>query len=330
MSKESKQQQENELLEQTEVYIGTIMEYLQLIEKEKIFETKEKEYTQSQKRIINEIPSDLFLNGIYSLTIIHDYIKTHFNNLTKLRNAFQMKSNMIIQKQIRDCTNEMIEEKRQTIDFGKHSEIDEKYKKKVKQLESEMYSIEYEDDSISIVFNMLSMKESNLLEQWTGLMIGEIIFDSEINRWNQHDSEFDRILMGRNSIVIVIEDERGNVFGTFTSRQINDYYSHLHDPHSFVFNLRSNGRLSEPMSFPIKNKNEGLFLYPGDNHWLLSIGSDGGNNGLDDITIMKNDCQQRHPGNGCVQQSYHYNGIPNALCGDRRFDIKRFIVIQMV
>ena len=33
-------------------------------------------------------------------------------------------------------------------------EIDEKHKKKVKQLESEMYSIEYEDDSISIVFNM--------------------------------------------------------------------------------------------------------------------------------------------------------------------------------
>ena len=83
------------------------------------------------------------------------------------------------------------------------------------------------------------------------------------------------------------------------------------------------------MKFPIKDSDEAFYLYTEANEWLLSIGSDGGNGGLDDITIMKKDCQNKEPGNGCCQQTYEYNGIENALCGSDKFDIDKFFVIQM-
>ena len=61
---------------------------------------------------------------------------------------------------------------------------------------------------------------------------------------------------------------------------------------------------------------------------LISIGKIGFTK-FDDITIMKKDCQNQEPGNSCVQQIYDYNGIENALCGNDKFDISSFFVIQM-
>ena len=60
---------------------------------------------------------------------------------------------------------------------------------------------------------------------------------------------------------------------------------------------------------------------------MISVGTDGCNDGKDDITIMKKDCQRTKPGNGCSQQSYEYYGIRNALCGNDSFDIKQFLII---
>ena len=48
-----------------------------------------------------------------------------------------------------------------------------------------------------------------------------------------------------------------------------------------------------------------------------------------DINLMKKDCQENKPGNGCIQTSYEYNGLTNALCGEMNFEVKRFYVIQM-
>ena len=111
-------------------------------------------------------------------------------------------------------------------------------------------------------------------------------------------------------------------------RYPRQYYKHAYDENSFVFNLRSNGRLSQSMKFSISNQNESIYMYPNNSYWLISIGSDGIRNGVDDITIMKANCQHMSPGNGCCQQSYSYNGIQNALCGSNQFDVKQFFVIQ--
>ena len=83
------------------------------------------------------------------------------------------------------------------------------------------------------------------------------------------------------------------------------------------------------MKFNVVHIKESFYLYKERSDWLISVGSDGGKGGTDDITIMKGDCQDHHPGNGCCQQSYNYKGRRNALCGSNHFDIERFFVFQM-
>ena len=103
----------------------------------------------------------------------------------------------------------------------------------------------------------------------------------------------------------------------------------ISDPNAFLFSLKSNGRLETPMKFPIKKPDDAILIYYENVSWLLSIGSDDISGGWDDITIMKGDCQNLKPGNGCIQQSYDYHGIENALCGEDKFSIQKIFVIQM-
>ena len=100
------------------------------------------------------------------------------------------------------------------------------------------------------------------------------------------------------------------------------------DKKSFLFNLRSNGRLKSMMKFPVESPQHTLMIYDEENEWLLSIG-DGGNDNHDDITIMKNDQQNEKPGNGCKQKCFRYYGNKNALCGSEVFEIKHLLVYQM-
>ena len=96
------------------------------------------------------------------------------------------------------------------------------------------------------------------------------------------------------------------------------------DTKSFKFNLQSNGRLSKPMKFEIKDlKRGGIYLYEKSDRRLIGLG---------DITLSKenkkNDCH-------CDQDVDHfdYHGISNALCGKihpNRFTPKRILVIQMI
>ena len=83
------------------------------------------------------------------------------------------------------------------------------------------------------------------------------------------------------------------------------------------------------MKFPVIKSSDAIYLYNESNTILLSIGLCFSNTGYDDITIMKKDCKNDEPGNGCCQHSYEYNGIENALCGNDKFDIDKFFVIQM-
>ena len=60
-----------------------------------------------------------------------------------------------------------------------------------------------------------------------------------------------------------MEDTENNVFGGYINSRIDQYRwqegdkwkgSNITDPHSFVFSLKSNGRLEEPMKFEIKSE----------------------------------------------------------------------------
>ena len=171
--------------------------------------------------------------------------------------------------------------------------------------------------------------EIQQIEEWTETTYDSLLFDSNCCDWKLNSSTFDKHVINKEKITLMIEDTNGNIFGVFIDEELNEIEENIVDKKSFVYSLKSNGRFDKPMKFNIEKYNEGPYLYNEKSEWLISIGSDGGNGGLDDITIMKQDCQNKKPGNGCVQQSYNYGDNKNALCGSEHFDVKRFFVFQM-
>ena len=149
------------------------------------------------------------------------------------------------------------------------------------------------------------------------------------DNWERNTSEFTRKIVGKENIILVIEDTNGNKFGHYLSQEIKRAWDFVYDEKAFVFSLKSNGRLDGMMKFPIRNKSQAFEVYDETTDWLLTIGQ-GGPGLNDDINLMKSDCLHSNPRCGCKQSSYDYNGIQNALCGSMNFMPKKFVVIQMI
>ena len=125
--------------------------------------------------------------------------------------------------------------------------------------------------------------------------------------------------MNRSDLVFVVEDTNNNKFGGYITSTINKYDSSITDSNAFVFSLKSNGRLKGMKKFNIIKPEKVFYLYNKSYNRLFEIG--GG-----DICICKK-------GSGykpyCLQRSFNYEGISNALCNGRYFTPKRITVIQM-
>ena len=173
------------------------------------------------------------------------------------------------------------------------------------------------------------IEDISSLETLCEMKVDEIIFDSQIDDWNLNTSVFGETIFERSKFVIMIYDTNGNVFGAYINTKIYKMNGFISDPNAFLFSLKSNERLETPMKFPIKKSDDAILIYSESTSWLFSVGADDGTAGWDDISIMKGDCQNKKPGNGCVQQSYNYHGIENALCGENKFSIQKIFVIQM-
>ena len=91
---------------------------------------------------------------------------------------------------------------------------------------------------------------------------------------------------------------------------------------SFLFNLQSNGRLSQPMKFEIKQIHDtGYWLSKNDDDDLISLACGG-------IRLFK----EHKKSESCCNQhetGFNYHGITSALCGKYNFTPKRILVIQM-
>ena len=59
----------------------------------------------------------------------------------------------------------------------------------------------------------------NILEE-TKLEYEEVIFDSECCDWRQQNSTFDERIIGKQNLIFLIEDDKGNKFGGFISSKI--------------------------------------------------------------------------------------------------------------
>ena len=174
------------------------------------------------------------------------------------------------------------------------------------------------------------------LEEWTGLECCQIIFDSSFDDWTTNKSVFHKRIIGKSKLVFIIEDNEGEIFGYYLNTEITKRYHEWRktDDKSFEFNLESNGRLTGPMKFEIKNEKIGgwkLFKKYDEYDDLIVLG---------DIHLKK---KVKKYYSYCEHNEYifNYHEIDFALCGKGKiynddesgemtcFDPKNIYVIQM-
>ena len=117
------------------------------------------------------------------------------------------------------------------------------------------------------------------------MKLRNIIFNSDEDYWN-NTSTLNEIIIGKKQLVFLIEDDNGERFGYYSNNSLQEIYLSLQqaDNKSFHFNLNSNGRLSKPMKFEIKNLKRGYYYYPTHISKLIDIG---------DITLHKHNWKQK-------------------------------------
>ncbi|BFU22041.1 trichohyalin, putative [Entamoeba histolytica] len=164
------------------------------------------------------------------------------------------------------------------------------------------------------------------LEELTEKRVNNILFDSDIDDWSKDTSVFDQRIKNKEHIIIIIEDEEGNKFGGYVNSKIDKVNSWIYDSKSFVFSLESNGRIEGMKKFDIKQPERAFWLWNQSDDCLFEFGC-----GLfgHDISVGKENYKTQ---SYCIQDSFDYNGISNALCGKQLpkcFTPKRIIVIEM-
>ena len=174
----------------------------------------------------------------------------------------------------------------------------------------------------------LNSDQIKQLEEWTSLKCSEVIFDSNVDNWTHHKSVLNEHIIGKKELVFLIEDTNGEKFGYYLNTEvIEKYYPNKveTDSKSFQFNLKSNGRLSGSMKFPIRDLRYGGYeLYKTSHVYgnLIQLG---------EISLFKENNKNK---SSCDQSEikFNYHGLKNALCGKtypEKFTPKRIVVIQM-
>ena len=208
----------------------------------------------------------------------------------------------------------------------KQSEKQNKLKKE-RQIEFDLHSKQLED--LSELTKITKHIEIGQIEQFTKMKFDSLLFDSEICSWEEDNSEFDKRVFEKSHIVIVIEDTNGNQFGGYINKSITSYVSDgkgITDDETFIFTLKSNGRMKQPVSFGIEyvDKDYSFILFKEDSSKLFAFGK--GN----DILIMKSGGKSNCT---CKQQSFDYQGNMNVLIGkegnENPFTVKSLQVWQM-
>ena len=160
----------------------------------------------------------------------------------------------------------------------------------------------------------MTEKEMKQLEKWTKLKCKDILFDSEVDNWGIHTSQFNERIFEKSKLVFLIEaEEDGDKFGYYMNKKvIQDFFGYQNeDSNSFTFHLNSNnenrkiprivdGMYSSSSYKVLKNENEILII-------------------MNEINLKKENVKQK---SFCMSYG-------STLCGNFNFNPKRFIVVQM-
>ncbi|BFU23180.1 hypothetical protein, conserved [Entamoeba histolytica] len=218
------------------------------------------------------------------------------------------------------CVENKIKEERQKKKEEKQKRKKE-YKMKMLQEEAKKKEEEKKKQCCQETEEQLRIKEMKQFEEWTNRKVGGVLFDSYVSDWNQRTSVCDKMLIGKEHILFVIEDTNGNKFGGYIDAKINVIGNWMKDQKAFLFSLRSNGGLSNMMKFPLKQNKKTFNLGTKSDNFLFLLGD-----GLDIFVYKGNNKSKSY----CRQNFINCNGISNTLCGKKMFTPRRIVISQML
>ena len=189
-----------------------------------------------------------------------------------------------------------------------------------KAIREKMEKVEHENDLIRWEAEVLPIQHG--IEQITQLSVDEIIFDSETKKWNMNDSEFGEIIQGKKDIVIVVEDERLNLFGGYIGSEITTDSIDT-TQNCCLFSLKKNNKFN-PKRYDKTDKGFSYKLFSDTSEFLIVFGIN--EKGLlKDLVLFK-----QFSSNGyCESCVFDYKDTEYALTGKTNFNVKRILVYQM-
>ena len=209
--------------------------------------------------------------------------------------------------------------------------IQEEYEQKMKN-ENEQYQQNFEEstkklnDDYERIESLIHIeeklpydfKEIVQLQSWTELQVDEIVYDTDKDGYPD-DNSFGEKIMNRNDLLFIIEDDDGNKFGEYLHAKVTGWRSWVDDDKTFLFSLKSNGRLDGMIKFEIKDNQHTFYLW--DDYDLFYIGNT-------DIRIYKS--SRKSSSNSQSTSTFDYHGLSNPLRGtSSEFTPKRIVVIQL-
>ncbi|ELP87991.1 hypothetical protein EIN_419100 [Entamoeba invadens IP1] len=115
-------------------------------------------------------------------------------------------------------------------------------------------------------------QEVSEIEQWTGLAMGDIVFDSDTNRWDKFNCDLYNLTRNRNRLCFLVEDTQNNKFGAMCYCQIGTESQWAVDRECFAFTLTHNGSEQRQMyRVTLQYQNYGVVCYADNNAVLFSV-----------------------------------------------------------
>ena len=206
-----------------------------------------------------------------SIELLQKRIHEFQNQLNVLYNESKIDKQILNQltnqtvQTLKQLEDEMMENEIKT-NVNQREEIVEKYEeKKSKWGQCSIRTNEFIEETqmtnqrYSIVSDIITKNEMIRLEDWTGMKVDSILFDSNLNTSKKRSSLFHQSVFEKEHLIFLIEDHRSNMFGGYISSKINQYIENMtisndfvvtndgiiqnskgkiHDSKAFVFSLR--------------------------------------------------------------------------------------------
>ena len=152
--------------------------------------------------------------------------------------------------------------------------------------------------------------------EWTGLLCGDILFNSDIDHWSEQTSVLNERINNRDRLLFYVEDDNGEKCGLYMHNKViddeDDDESNILDQRSFHFILSSIKRKQTLTKYHIHRTSSKVILYPQSSKLLIQIG---------DIQLGK----QTHESLSTRYQLNQSNQLVNQIT----FTVTRLVVIQM-